>query len=103
MAHREFTDSVGRQWQVWKVVPERIERRLADEADDPPVERRRRDEFRVPLGERWIGGWLCFETAGEKRRLAPFPLHWDELPVEELEALCSRAAPARRTTRRLVE
>lgn len=84
-------------------MPERIERRLAEQGDDRSVERRRRDEFRVPLGERWTSGWLCFETGGEKRRLAPYPLNWDELPVEELEALCSRATAARRPPRRLVE
>lgn len=103
MAHREFTDSMGRRWQVWSVVPERAERRRQVSDDDPATDRRKRDEFRVSLGERWARGWLCFESGGEKRRLAPFPAHWDELPAEELEALCSRAVPTLRRPRRLVE
>jgi hypothetical protein len=103
MAHREFTDSIGRRWQVWSVFPERVERRQAESSDDPKVERRVRDEFRVPLGGRWASGWLCFETPGEKRRLAPYPEHWDELPDEELNALCAQATPAARSPRRLVE
>ena len=103
MAHREFTDSIGRRWDVWTVVPEFAERRGMSEPKPPPVpDRRRREEFRVPLGSEWADGWLAFSTPGERRRLATFPANWDELSPAELEALCKRALPAPHS-RRLVE
>ena len=102
MAHREFIDSIGRRWDVWTVIPEFAERRRGAPAELPFVDRRRREEFRVPLGSKWSGGWLAFSTTGERRRLAPYPENWTELSGEELEALCERAVPTRHR-RRLVE
>lgn len=103
MPHRTFTDSVGRAWDVWFVQPEHVERRRgAGEASTPKVERRGRREFRAPLEGKWVDGWLCFETRGEKRRLAPVPPDWMELPIGTLEQLCRSAAEARRS-RRLIE
>ena len=32
-----------------------------------------------------------FESARERRRLAPFPIAWDEAPVEELERFLAMA------------
>jgi hypothetical protein len=32
-------------------------------------------------------GWLCFDSAGEKRRLAPVPAQWYRLGNAQLEAL----------------
>lgn len=101
MAHRTFTDSTGRAWDVWTVVPSRVERRRQD--GGPPAgdtERRHHDESRVLLAEEWAEGWLTFETKGEKRRLAPFPDAWPELSPLELEMLCQGATlvpPSRRT------
>ena len=100
MAHRTFTDSTGRAWDVWTVIPSRVERRRNEGA--PPggnSERRHRDESRVLLAEEWADGWLTFETRGEKRRLAPFPEEWSELPPPALESLCLAATvvpPSRR-------
>ena len=104
MAHREFTDLLGRSWNVWSVVPERPERRRRDAAAQLETERRRRQhqEFRVPLGERWTNGWLAFETKGEKRRLAPIPDHWEVATDEQLHELLERAEHIR-PTRRLAE
>jgi hypothetical protein len=33
-------------------------------------------------------GWLCFETVGEKRRLAPVPEGWDRADDETIEQWC---------------
>ena len=104
MAHREFTDSHGKRWEVWSVLPEYAERRREVNPDEmPAVERRERSEFRVPLGGQWADGWLCFESNSEKRRLAPVPDDWSEMPPDELERLCDLATPTRFPPRRLIE
>lgn len=104
MAHRTFTDSSGRLWEVWTVVPSHAERRQALEEDTKWNARERREhrEHRVLLGEHWARGWLTFQTRGEKRRLAPFPEEWTDLSEKELETLCERATPVQ-PPRRLAE
>ena len=104
MAHRTFTDSAGRLWEVWTVVPSHAERRQATDEDSAwnARERREHQEQRVLLSEQWARGWLTFQTHGEKRRLAPFPEDWADLPPDELEALCDNATLVQ-PTRRLVE
>lgn len=102
MAHRDFTDSIGRHWDVWTVVPAFAERRRVAPAKPPAPDRRRRDASRVPLGSQWANGWLAFSTVGESRRLALYPATWPEMSPEELEALCGRAVPSPRR-RRLIE
>ena len=101
-------------WDVWQVHPSAAERRF--------VQRRTRDEDRGEAGDRRSGddrrvdekarglaratiapeftyGWLCFETAGEKRRLAPVPEGWDRADDETIEQWCCTAkAVARRKT-----
>jgi hypothetical protein len=100
MAHRTFNDRIGRRWDAWTVMPTKVERR----SDSAPVEadRRRVVEPRVRLGQAMADGWLCFETKGEKRRMAPFPERWDVMTDEELVELCA-AAELAPPPRRLVE
>ena len=103
MAHREFTDSQGIDWEVWTVFPEYAERRRgAAPGKSPTVDRRAHSEFRVPLGSQWADGWLCFKSGTEKRRLAPVPEAWVEMTAPELERLCQSAKPTR-ASRRLIE
>jgi hypothetical protein len=104
MAHRTYLDSLGRRWEVWTVIPSRVERRVVQDDGAAPIgrDRRRQNEARVLLGEQWARGWLTFETRGEKRRLVPYPDEWVDLSEPELEALCRRATPVT-PTRRLVE
>jgi hypothetical protein len=52
----------GVEWTVWSVAP-----------GNPELVA---DEMRA--------GWLCFESANEKRRLTPIPDAWQEVPDEEL-------------------
>ena len=103
MAHRKFTDSLGRTWDVWTVVPTRPQRRRSG-AGRPPAqgERRTRQDYRSVLADRWASGWLTFETKGEKRRLSPFPDEWAHVSDEELERLCLQATPVK-PSRRLIE
>ena len=36
-------------------------------------------------------GWLCFESNGEKRRLAPVPENWNRADEIELADFCDSA------------
>jgi hypothetical protein len=92
MAHRRFTDKNGRDWDVWTVIPAHAERRtVAAAGDSDPSDRREVKEYRAQLGPELSSGWLCFETKDEKRRLAPFPEHWELLPEAGLETLLNSA------------
>ena len=84
MAVRDFVDSNGVAWRVWPVTPESLQPKTA--AEDY-------------LGE-YGDGWLCFESASERRRLARYPVRWDELSDQELGTLLKAAAvvQARKTT-----
>jgi hypothetical protein len=114
MAHRSFTDTSGVQWEVWDVVPQWADRRSGnerrrmsvDDVADPPVleqrrggERRRASDAgtpRVKIGGGFVGGWLAFESAVEKRRLSPIPPEWDRASDAELSRWCARASAAPR-------
>lgn len=85
MAVRDFVDANGVSWRVWPVTPEAIQPKTAVE------------DYLGDYGE----GWLCFESAGERRRLARFPQDWEDLSAEQLGSLLGAAAivPARKATR----
>jgi hypothetical protein len=78
MAAREFSDSGGREWRVWDVMPHAIH---------PPT---KTEDY---LAAMYQTGWLVFETKleDEKRRLADFPANWSELSAEALVTLLGRA------------
>lgn len=85
MAVREFTDSKGIEWRVWDVTPEHMH---------PAT---RSEDFMSNLQD----GWLAFESATEKRRLAaPYPSDWTSYRIPELEGLCAQAKSA---TRRVMQ
>jgi hypothetical protein len=77
---RQFRDETGVEWRV-SFTP-----RGSDAVS--------RENY---LPEAYRGGWLVFESAQEKRRLAPVPANWEQLTTAELAALCSKAStqPAR--------
>ncbi|MDQ3996820.1 MAG: hypothetical protein M3303_07345 [Gemmatimonadota bacterium] len=78
MSVREFTDSENVVWRVWDVTTAQMH----------PVTKN--EDFMGELAD----GWLAFESATEKRRLAaPYPPEWATMPIPELEALCRRAPP----------
>ena len=81
MAHRRFTDSASREWNVWNVVPSTS------------------TDSRANLGSDMARGWLCFETDAEKRRLMSFPADWNEMDDGALEKLCNNATPVKRARR----
>jgi hypothetical protein len=107
VTHRTFKDRQGRIWDVWQVHPSAAERRftqrrLLEEERDTDEERRsgveRRGALkklsRSPIAQEFAYGWLCFETVGEKRRLAPVPEGWDRADDEMIEQWCCLAKPA---------
>jgi hypothetical protein len=74
MPIREFRDSTGTEWRVWATTP-------------------------LPgavYEERLKAGWLTFENAGTRKRLAPIPLGWQDASADRLELLCRVAVPVRR-------
>src|SRR5438128_162969 len=103
MSHRTFRDEIGREWDVWEVVPTAVERRIANAITvDPKYERRKIRQTRVVVPDGLQRGWLAFQWDSERRRLAPIPENWDELTNSELIELLHRANQRSRP-RRLVE
>ncbi|HEX6598322.1 MAG TPA: hypothetical protein VF034_03300 [Gemmatimonadaceae bacterium] len=83
MSVREFTDSNGIEWRAWDVTPEHMH---------PAT---RSEDFMSNLQD----GWLTFESATDKRRLAaPYPSDWTTYRIPDLEALCARAKSVTRRT-----
>ena len=72
MALREFEDGQGERWRVWATVPARTE----------------------GLEDNFRAGWLTFDNGRERRRLAPVPSAWSELPAARLALLLRVAEPA---------
>jgi hypothetical protein len=99
VSYRTFIDSGGKRWEVWLITPAAAERRRVDrrvnaapgEAPEGFVDRRRTPERRkspfrrnVAVASEYSNGWLCFESEGEKRRLAPVPEGWQEAGPDRL-------------------
>ena len=59
---RKFRDSSGAEWRVWEVRPAAPD---AAGGAEPVIEPETRD------------GWLCFQSGGRRRRVAPVPPGWD--------------------------
>ena len=106
MALREYTDVSGVAWQVWHVVPTTLttappvapaDRRKREE-EDLLLERRRRRGMTLTPGME--GGWLCFESLGAKRRLAPVPSDWERCSDARLGDYLSTAIPVARPVER---
>jgi hypothetical protein len=106
MGYRAFRDSRGTEWQAWDVVPQLTERRELERRVRPAriehADRRRDPDRRVIGGRRPMltagldGGWLCFETDAEKRRLTPIPSDWLRCTEAQLERYCAAAKRAPR-------
>ena len=109
MTHRQYRDEQDVEWQVWDIHPLEVTRRLRARAPEvaptglEPCEMTSSAASWTPMavsGE-LAGGWLCFESAVEKRRLWPIPSGWELLSDMELTALCARAAQAPERKRQL--
>lgn len=95
---REFTDSRGTHWRVWKVTPSQSARSdLTTPAEgiaagSVRAERLTREEARRA---EWTKGWLLFESAHAKKRLLPIPEGWATASIESLERFCDDAKPVK--------
>ena len=78
---KTFRDSADISWTVFEVRRQITSKREGD---------------LLPSG--FSDGWLCFECAGQKRRLVRYPNAWRELSDVELEKLLAQAQQAPRTT-----
>ena len=78
MPVREFSDTTGRNWRAWEILPEAIHPRV--KAEDY-------------LADCYEIGWVVFETTDgrEKRRLCPFPKSWHSAADAELLKMLERA------------
>jgi hypothetical protein len=79
---RQLRDEAGVEWMVYAVTPVANDWRSIE-----------------TLPETYRGGWLCFESATEKRRLTPVPLDWEALPLEQLTTLLGEALQVRRAVK----
>lgn len=104
MPSREFRGADGVEWRVWSVIAGRRgegERRHGYDRRSPePVlrytglERRSNTDRRSAahlLASEYRSGWLVFESADERRRLAPIPPGWERLSEGSLVRLCQAA------------
>ena len=83
MALREFRDAHGIEWRVWATLPEATALVRVDHRTLGDLEK----------------GWLTFECADGRKRLAPFPPDWASLSDADLERWCNeaKAPPPRRS------
>jgi hypothetical protein len=77
---------------VWEVRPEDALSRAYDRrnAERPEDTRPDRSPLVDPLLE---DGWLCFQTGAVRRRFAPIPPAWLELPDAVLRVMVDIASP----------
>jgi hypothetical protein len=76
VAYREFIDNSGTTWRVW---------------DTHPVAA---NTLRT-VSPNYAGGWLTFESATERRRLAPIPPDWEVAGRQLMADWCVHALPVR--------
>lgn len=112
--HRTFLDDLARLWNAWEVIPAWGDRRLNDRREQAePVggrmvdrrlrERRRARGLRIALPPKLVHGWVAFECADERRRVAPIPQGWSDLPEAGLRELWRDAEQLPPRRKRLVE
>jgi hypothetical protein len=94
---RQFRDSRGAYWDVWDVHPNDAlapragyDRRGFERGDRAGEEASSREPLIDPLLE---DGWLCFQSGAERRRFAPIPPRWSELPDAVLRVMVDIASP----------
>ena len=71
MPERTFQDSSGTEWLVYDCAP--------------------RADLVRGFARDYQKGWLCFQSATEKRRLVNFPPDWEAYSARQLEQLCEKA------------
>jgi hypothetical protein len=73
---RTVRDTDGKSWRVWHVVPQ--------------------SQVLKSASPSMAGGWLCFESEGDKRRLAGPPAQWEQMGDAELLEMLARASAVKK-------
>lgn len=81
MATRTLHAPDGTVWEIWDVLPGL---QLGARKSRTPL-----------LPDEMAGGWLCFDSPAQKRRLYPIPAGWDQSDDAELWQLCQDARAVR--------
>jgi hypothetical protein len=76
VAYREFIDDTGTFWRVWDTYPVAA------------------STLRT-VSPAFANGWLTFESAAERRRLAPIPADWEFASRDDISGWCADAARVR--------
>ncbi|MGH7622489.1 MAG: hypothetical protein ACREMU_09140, partial [Gemmatimonadaceae bacterium] len=108
---RQVTDSRGNRWDVWEVDPKDLERVAYDRRSTERDHDGPRDAPAAPAAARTPvdiatlhpelrDGWLCFQSGGERRRFAPVPPRWIELPESVLRVMLDVATRVAATASR---
>ena len=90
---REYQDKSGVTWRVWDVYPTA----RGSAASTQTLTTNQSDSLAAYPTRSFKKGWLCFECATEKRRLAPIPVDWEICDCARLEELCRKAGHIKRT------
>ena len=91
MPKRQFNDSSGVSWDVWDVRPSDASRSINDRG--VPRESSPPETAILSLDPMLENGWLCFQAGPERRRFAPIPPDWWELPDRVLRVMLDIANP----------
>ena len=92
MSNRRIRDERGATWDIWDVLPGDVfvgnyDRRSNDRLRELPP------ESTPTVQPELENGWLCFQSAGERRRLTPIPADWFDFNDALLCALLDTATP----------
>src|SRR5436190_1974594 len=92
MSNRRIQDERGITWDIWDVLPGDV---LAGTYDRRSGERLRvaTPESTSSVAPELENGWLCFQSAGERRRFAPIPADWFDFSDDSLRTLLHTATP----------
>jgi hypothetical protein len=93
LSRRRLSADDGALWDVWDVHPDDIVGRFAyDRRTGARADTRASSEHTTrPLDPQLAAGWLCFQHGDQRRRFAPIPPRWDELPETVLRIMLDAA------------
>jgi hypothetical protein len=98
MTHRQIIDENEHLWDVWEVIPSRVEGLDAARGEMAPETLRiSKPGRRILVPGELQAGWLAFQCGEDRRRLAPVPNGWAEMSDDALLRVMLSAPPVRKT------
>ena len=92
MSNRRIHDERGTIWDIWDVLPGDVLAGSYDRRSNDRL-RERTPESTPTVQPELENGWLCFQSAGERRRLTPIPADWFDFTDAGLRTLLDTATP----------